>query len=141
MSNSCAICERIARRESSPFFIHDFRNSILVVGDHQFHRGYCVLLYKQHVREMHELSRDAQRQLFEELMAATSAIAKAFAPWKMNHACFGNQVPHLHWHIVPRYESDPDRLEQPFLHSAEFSRHATTDEVARSVAAQVRKNL
>jgi len=28
-------------------------------------------------------------------------------PTKINLASLGNQVPHLHWHIIPRYEDDP----------------------------------
>jgi diadenosine tetraphosphate (Ap4A) HIT family hydrolase len=141
--NPCTICDRInaAKRAELPSLIYEFANSLLLVGDHQFHRGYCVLVYKEHIREMHDLPDPIQREVFGELMTATTAIAKAFAPWKMNHACYGNQVPHIHWHIFPRYESEPDHLDHPFLHSAEFSKHATTDEMAKVVAAQVRENL
>ncbi|MCY1244752.1 hypothetical protein D9M72_578480 [compost metagenome] len=28
------------------------------------------------------------------------------APDKVNLAAFGNMVPHLHWHIIPRYRWD-----------------------------------
>ncbi len=140
---SCTLCDRIAAtwRGELPFLIHQFPNSLLFVGDHQFHRGYCVLVYKEHVREMHELPEVIQREVFAELMTATKAIANAFNPWKMNHACYGNQVPHIHWHIFPRYESEPDHLDQPFLHSAEFSKHATTAAMAKAVAERVRENL
>ena len=29
-----------------------------------------------------------------------------FKPDKVNIASFGNMVPHLHWHIIPRFEVD-----------------------------------
>jgi diadenosine tetraphosphate (Ap4A) HIT family hydrolase len=139
----CTLCDRIAAgsRGQLPSLIHQFPNSLLVVGDHQFHRGYCVLIYKEHVREMHDLPVPIQREVFTELMTATKAIAKAFKPWKMNHACYGNQVPHIHWHIFPRYDTEPDHLDPPFLHSAEFGKYATTEEAARALAERVRENL
>ena len=36
------------------------------------------------------------------------AIARAFRPVKMNYELLGNQVPHIHWHLVPRLPTDPD---------------------------------
>lgn len=121
----CLICERVksAREGKNSHLIHEFKNSYLVLGDHQFFKGYCVLLLKSHVRELHELPSDQQKELFEELMTSGKVIHEAFKPWKMNYSCYGNQVPHVHWHIFPRYETDPDHLKQPWLHSAEFEKH------------------
>jgi len=28
-----------------------------------------------------------------------------FQPWELNFSCYGNAEPHVHWHIVPRYEA------------------------------------
>ena len=28
-------------------------------------------------------------------------------PTKVNIASFGNVVPHVHWHVIPRFEGDP----------------------------------
>ena len=28
-------------------------------------------------------------------------------PDKVNLASFGNQVPHVHWHVIPRFADDP----------------------------------
>src|SRR6266700_2545673 len=108
----CVICQRvaIAKRGENPYFIHEFPHSILVVGDHQFHKGYCLLMLKDHVREMHELRPEIARELTDELMQATRGVVKTFDPWKINHSCYGNVVPHIHWHIFPRYEADPDHL-------------------------------
>jgi diadenosine tetraphosphate (Ap4A) HIT family hydrolase len=38
---------------------------------------------------------------------AGAAIASVFQPIKMNSQLLGNAIPHLHWHIVPRYYGDP----------------------------------
>jgi diadenosine tetraphosphate (Ap4A) HIT family hydrolase len=139
----CSICRRLAlwRGGRNAHFVHEFEQSILVVGDHQFHRGYCLLLLKRHVRELHELEPDAYLALSRELRAAARAVAETFRPRKMNYACYGNLDPHVHWHLFPRYESDPDHLQHPWLHAPEFKDHPTDEETARDLAARIRANL
>ncbi len=138
----CPICERIRRiRPDDPFLVREFNYSLLVVGEHQLHRGYCVLLLKRHAREPHELPPRARAGLFRELAAAAGAVDAAFRPWKMNYACLGNVVPHVHWHLVPRYADDPGRLRHPWAREDEFARWRTTPAQARAVARRVRRHL
>ena len=33
-------------------------------------------------------------------------VAKALQPAKVNLAALGNMVPHLHWHVIPRFADD-----------------------------------
>ncbi len=35
------------------------------------------------------------------------AVARAFKPAKLNYEALGNGTPHLHWHLIPRYATDP----------------------------------
>jgi diadenosine tetraphosphate (Ap4A) HIT family hydrolase len=143
MAANCLICERVQSSEEgkNPFLIHEFRNSFLVLGDHQYFKGYSVLLLKDHIRELHELPPFRQQELFRELMAAGQAVFEAFQPWKMNYSCYGNQIPHVHWHIFPRYESDPDHLHQPWLHSPDFEKHATQESEMPGLIAKIQSKL
>ena len=43
------------------------------------------------------------------------AIEDCFRPHKLNCELLGNQVPHLHWHVFPRYADDPDTLRPVWL--------------------------
>ena len=115
--------------------------ALFVIGDHQFHRGYAQVILKQHVCELHTLPAATQDAFFRETMLATNALVATFRPAKMNHACYGNLDPHLHWHLFPRYASDPDRDKQPWLHAGEFPKHAIDAETARALTARVRANL
>ena len=65
--------------------------------------------------------------LFQELMIAGEAISAAFKPWKLNYASLGNVDEHIHWHIMPRYESDPDHTEHPFKNDSVFASKQTTE--------------
>jgi diadenosine tetraphosphate (Ap4A) HIT family hydrolase len=143
MGNGCLICDRLAmwRQGRNPYVIAELEHSLFVVGDHQFHRGYSLLLLKEHVRELHELPDATALGLCAELLRASRALVAAFAPWKMNQACYGNAEPHVHWHLMPRHADDPDRHRNPWRHSAQFKDHMVTPEQAREIAALVRRHL
>jgi diadenosine tetraphosphate (Ap4A) HIT family hydrolase len=109
-------------------------HSVLILGEHQFYRGYCVLWAREPVRELHQLAPSAYAGYLSELRRACEAVERAYAPWKLNLASLGNQVGHLHIHIFPRYEDEPSRLEQPWVNAAKFSA-PSAEERGRAVAA------
>ena len=143
MTDKCLICERITEQKAgkNPYYIHEFKNSILVLGDHQYFRGYSLLLYKEHIRELHEIPERLQLELYGELMAAGKAVFNAFNPWKMNYSCYGNAVEHVHWHIFPRYKTEPDHKIHPWLHCSEFKGHLVGADKAQETIARIRQHL
>ena len=54
-----------------------------------------------------ELSAEEWSQLSGDIRTAELALIKAFNPDHINIASIGQVVPHLHWHIIPRYVDDP----------------------------------
>lgn len=112
---SCALCERVKKTESGeyPFLIHEFPNSFLYLGEHQYYRGYCVLVTKVHYREMTDLPEKVQKEVFQEMMKAHEVIQKVFQPKKMNMCSLGNVVDHVHWHFFPRYADDENFKNPP----------------------------
>jgi len=89
-----------------PDFIAELNACYVILGDQQFYRGYCVLFAKIHATELYLMPADAARTLFDEMRLTAEAIAAIVKPWKMNYECLGNSIPHVHWHLLPRYESD-----------------------------------
>lgn len=138
---ACSICNRLKSFEADPALVHEFENSILVVGAHQYYPGYCVLYLKKHVRELHDIDPELQAQFYMELLQATKAVSMAYMPWKINHASLGNVVGHVHWHIIPRYADDPQRENHPWIHEADFGQYVPTIEQYRAIAARIREYL
>jgi len=143
VADPCAICDRLAlsRAGTNPFLITEFAQSLFVVGDHQFYKGYALLLLKRHVRELHEMEPAARAELYTELDRATAAIVKAFTPWKMNHLSLGNTDQHVHWHLMPRYQNDPEHHRDPFRQSDRFKDARIGEDEAHRVAALIRAQL
>jgi len=61
----------------------------------------------RHVAEMTDLEPAERDRLMQVVFAVERALRELCGPDKMNLASFGNQVPHLHWHVIPRYRDDP----------------------------------
>ena len=69
--------------------------------------GFCRVVWQAHVREMTDLSEDDRLHLMSVVFVVESVLREQFDPEKINLASLGNAVPHLHWHVIPRYPDDP----------------------------------
>ena len=81
------------------------------------------------------------RQGMDELMQATRAIQAAFDPWKMNHACLGNVLQHVHWHIMPRYESDENRFHNPWYRMDDFDKQVPNEATRARLIKRIQNHL
>jgi len=82
------------------------RQCRIVRVEHPDYPGYCRVIWQSHVREMTDLS-GADRQIFmSAVFAVESALRSLCQPDKINLACLGNMTPHLHWHVIPRWQND-----------------------------------
>ena len=78
--------------------------STLYLFKEQTHRGRCVVAYRDHVNELFELP-DGELTLFmRDVTRAAKAIKTAFGPNKINYGAYSDKLPHLHIHLVPKYE-------------------------------------
>lgn len=68
--------------------------------------GFCRVIWSGHVREMTDLSPDQRHALMDVVFAVEAVVRSHFKPHKINLASFGNMVPHLHWHVIPRWPDD-----------------------------------
>jgi diadenosine tetraphosphate (Ap4A) HIT family hydrolase len=87
--------------------IAEFEHSCVVLNRDQFFPGYTLLFTRQHVTELFHLDRIVRSELMEEVSSVAAALSAAFQPEKINYELLGNMVPHIHWHIVPRFLGDP----------------------------------
>jgi len=56
---------------------------------------------------MSDLGGADRRHMMALVFATESALRRLYAPEKINLASLGNLVPHLHWHVIPRFIDDP----------------------------------
>ena len=78
---------------------------VVRVDDAQF-PGFYRLVASGHVSEFSQLARADQMQCMELLAWVEALMIQHLAPTKINLASLGNVVPHLHWHLVARFDWD-----------------------------------
>ena len=77
----------------------------MVLADEPF-AGFCRVIWKAHVREMTDLAESDRMHLMNLVFAVEAALRALVQPDKMNVASLGNAVPHMHWHVIPRFADD-----------------------------------
>ena len=78
----------------------------VVRADEPDYPGFCRVILARHVREMTDLAQPERERLMAVVFAVEGAVRDAMAPHKMNVASLGNMVPHVHWHVIPRFSDD-----------------------------------
>lgn len=79
---------------------------VVLVDDPQY-PGFCRVILNRHAKEMTDLAASERLQLMAIVFAVESTVRLVVKPDKINLASLGNAVPHLHWHIIPRFVNDP----------------------------------
>ena len=126
-SSECPFCLKLARLDSlsSEELVWQFPHSIALLGLWQYYLGYCILVARRHASELSQLSESERIAYFNEMCWLAKAIEAAFHPRKLNYELLGNQVPHLHWHLFPRYDHDPAALKPVWLRLERAERDET----------------
>ena len=97
----CELCNRAAQG----VLWHDGYCRIVLI-DEPGYPGVCRVILDRHVREMTDLTPKERTRLMDAVFATEAALREVLAPHKINLASLGNSVPHLHWHVIPRYRDD-----------------------------------
>jgi diadenosine tetraphosphate (Ap4A) HIT family hydrolase len=104
----CPFDEPRTNIEKQMYRVREMSVSTLFLDKNQAYRGHCILVFDpRHVVRIDQLTGSEWGLLAEDLRAAEIAINTVFRPEHMNVESLGNIVPHLHWHIIPRYIDDP----------------------------------
>jgi diadenosine tetraphosphate (Ap4A) HIT family hydrolase len=68
--------------------------------------GFCRVILNRHVKEMSDLPESDRQAMMHVVFAVEQALTILMHPDKINLASLGNLVPHVHWHIIPRFSDD-----------------------------------
>lgn len=106
---SCKACR--GAWPSEDHFVADCGLTKAYLHEDQFFPGWTVLVLKRHATELFHLSREERSSLIEEVAQVSALLAEEWQAVKINYELLGNQLPHLHWHLIPRLSRDPAPLE------------------------------
>ena len=98
----CELCNRTG----GELLWRDERCRVIHAGEPGY-PGFCRVVWAEHAKEITDLSDADRLHLMEVVFAVESVLRELLEPQKINLASFGNHVPHLHWHVIPRFTDDP----------------------------------
>jgi diadenosine tetraphosphate (Ap4A) HIT family hydrolase len=139
MSPGAASCE-LCTNDGGELLWRDASCRVVLV-DEAGYPGYCRAIWQRHVAEMSDLDPGERFHLMRVVFEVEAGLREWLRPDKVNLASLGNLVPHLHWHVIPRFRGDPHfpnpiwgaRMRQPAPRSADL------DAVKRLLAARLAK--
>jgi diadenosine tetraphosphate (Ap4A) HIT family hydrolase len=99
--NNCALCVEVGGK-----LLWDDGFCRVILADEVDYPGFCRVILNQHMKEMTDLPTSQQQRLLSVVMAVEKAVRQVMVPDKINLASLGNVVPHLHWHVIPRFVND-----------------------------------
>ena len=107
-----------AREGRDPKVIARLYSGWAVFGEHQFLRGYALLLPDPVVPNLNALGAQERVAFLSDMARLGDALLKVTGALRINYAILGNQEPALHAHVIPRYLDEPEalRTQQPWAY-------------------------
>ncbi|MEY3721418.1 MAG: hypothetical protein RL618_1937 [Pseudomonadota bacterium] len=99
--SGCELCESPGGE-----VLHQGGQFRVVLVDDALYPGFCRLIWHDHVKEVTDLNELDRMLLMDVLWQVEQVLREVMQPEKINLASLGNVVPHLHWHLIPRYTDD-----------------------------------
>ncbi|NUN59993.1 MAG: HIT family protein [Burkholderiaceae bacterium] len=102
------------------------------------------VVWNAHVAEFSDLDASERQHCMDAVTVVEQALRAYLAPAKVNLAALGNMVPHLHWHVIARFDWD-SHFPAPVWAAAQRERDITQEDALRerlpALEAQLRASL
>jgi diadenosine tetraphosphate (Ap4A) HIT family hydrolase len=102
---ACELCQHVETPAWSLVW-RDERLRVVRVLDAPDFPAFYRVIWNAHVAEFSDLSAPDRQHVMDTVVAVERALRGSLQPTKVNLAALGNLVPHLHWHVIARFEGD-----------------------------------
>ena len=102
---NCILCKDDLKPEDGQLIWRGDDCRVILVNDADL-PGFCRVIWNRHVSEMTDLTHGEREHLMTLVFAVEAVVRRVMKPHKVNVAALGNMVPHIHWHVIPRFKDD-----------------------------------
>jgi histidine triad (HIT) family protein len=139
MSDDCLFC-RMVEGEIPILQVGETERTLAFLDANPLAPGHTLVIPKSHAARVEGLSSGEARALFEAIHDLLDPVQEAVDADATNIGfnngeASGQEIPHVHGHIVPRFEGDGGGP----IHSVAGSRPSLSDEEKEDVADRIRK--
>ena len=134
---TCVFCEIVARRQPAEVVYEDER-TMAFMDIHPANPGHTLVIPKRHAATIFEIDEEDAAAVMRTAVRVPRAIRRALAPEGLNLVqsngrAAGQEIFHLHVHVIPRWVGDGLRLARPPV--------VRRDRPLAEVAAEIRRAL
>ena len=101
----CELCTHV-QAAAWPLVWADERLRVVRVLDAPDFPAFYRVIWTAHAAELSDLKPAERAHCLETVVAVEQVLRDALQPTKINLAALGNMVPHLHWHVIARFDWD-----------------------------------
>jgi len=141
----CEFCEGMAGRDPTWALIDECPHTVTVINPYQYEAGQCCVITRQHVGTLLDLSDEEAAAVLRAAKRVARALLRTFTPlgiltYQNNGAYSGQEVPHYHFHVVPRQPGSDWGIGPPQLATfADAGRiHGTRNDPSRDLGRRER---
>jgi histidine triad (HIT) family protein len=108
--NDCLFC-KIINKEIPNYTVYEDENTLAFLDIHPCAKGHTVVIPKKHFADLSEMSVGDWQEMNRGLAGALSRVKEVLNPDGVNLGinngkAAGQAVPHMHWHLIPRWHGD-----------------------------------
>lgn len=97
----CALCDADGGR-----LVWRGRRLRVIHADEAGFPAFYRVVWNAHTAEFSDLAEEERAHCMQAVARVEQVLRELLAPTKINLAALGNQVPHLHWHVIARFGWD-----------------------------------
>ena len=108
--SDCVFC-RIIRGELDSAAVYEDESTLAFLDLRQSNEGHVLVVPRNHIEQIYDLDEDTASSLAGTVCRVARAVRRVYAPeglsiWQSNGPAAFQEVPHVHWHVFPRYTDD-----------------------------------
>ncbi|MDE2728175.1 MAG: HIT family protein [Gemmatimonadota bacterium] len=108
--NDCVFC-RIISGELDSATVFEDESTMAFLDLRQSNEGHVLVVPRNHIEQIYDLDKDTASALASTVCKVARAIRQVYKPdglsiWQSNGPAAFQEVPHVHWHVFPRYTDD-----------------------------------
>ena len=114
----CIFCKLLLKDDDPSFILH-LNGGTLFVNYSQTYLGRVMYVCNKHLTDISDLADEDDwwtEQLSRDMRMILKVLKTSFNCDRIDIASLGNEVPHLHFHLIPRYINEPNFLDPPWPH-------------------------
>ncbi len=148
VQSPCELCEGMAGRDERWSVIDESDHTLTVINPWQFEIGQCCVITRRHIGTLLDLSDCESAAIIASAKRVAFALIKTYQPlgiltFQNNGVYSGQEVPHYHFHVVPRQPGSDWGIGPPQLAvfegagRARGTPHEPSDDASRRKRVQV----